>query len=408
MRCIFRPLFLAVVSFLLCLSAAAWGQSKTFVYTANALDGSISSYNLNQTTGALTPTAGSPFGANFPDYLAATLSGRYLVSSGGQGADCGLSTLSINPTNGALKFSHGYQQIGAVLFQCTQIVSDRAGTTLYADGGIQSIVNNSVQSEAVLDALRVNSDGSLTQLGQPFVFPGGTNLSSADGPLAVDPKGRWVFALLPNQNVETLFAIKRNSNGTLGPEVSSVNITAQKCNNNIALPTIAIDPQGKNLFLSCDGIPSATFNGLQVYEINQATGALSRVESFATRTKFEGLSSDRNGWRIFATSEESNLIEVFGFNRFTNAITPLNGGITHRTGAQPNGVAVDPGNRFVYVTNGGFCFSAQISEGTCTNQSSANISGYFFNYPKGTLIALHGSPFASRPGTRSLTFVTVP
>jgi DNA-binding beta-propeller fold protein YncE len=408
MRSIVRPLFLALVSFLLCLNTAAWCQSKTFVYTANALDGSISSYNLNRTTGALTPTGGSPFPTNFPDYLAATLSGRYLVSSGGQGSDCGLTTFSINHTTGALKFAHGYQQIGSVLFQCTQIISDPTGTTLYADGGIQSTVNNSVTSVAVLDALRVNGDGSLTQLGQPFAFPGGTNLSSADGPVAVDPKGRWVFAILPNQNVETLFAIKRNSNGSLGAEVSSVNITAQKCNNSIALPTIAIDPQGKNLFLSCDGIPSASFNGLQVYEINQTTGALSRVESFATRSMFEGLSSDRNGWRIFATSDESNLVEVLGFNRPTHAIAPLNGGITHKTGAQPNGVAVDPSNRFVYVTNGSFCFSAQIAEGTCTNHSSANISGYFFNFPKGTLTPLRGSPFSSRPGTRSLTFVTVP
>ena len=407
MRFILRPLLLAGVSLLWCLSITAWSQSQTLVYTANALDNSISAYHFNSTTGALTQISGSPFQANFPDYLASALSGRYLASSGGEGADCGLTTFSINPTTGALKLAKDFQQIGSVFFPCTQIVSDPAGTTLYADGTIQSTSNNTVTSSAVLDALRVNSDGSLTQLGTPFAFPGGAN-SSAEDPLATDPKGRWVFALLLNQSTETLFAIARHSDGSLGGAVSSVNITDQKCNDNFVLPTIAIDPQGKNLFLSCDASPSADFTGLQVYEINQTTGALSRVASFATRTKFEGLSSDRNGWRLFATSEESNLVEVFDFDRFTQAIAPLNGGITYKTGAQPNGAAVDPSNRFVYVTNGSFCFSAQIAEGNCTNNSSANISGYTFDYTKGTLTPLPGSPFPGRPGTRSLTFVKVP
>jgi 6-phosphogluconolactonase (cycloisomerase 2 family) len=402
-----RVLSVAAVSFLLCLSTAAWSQSKTFVYTANALDDSISIYSFNSSTGALVPSGGSPFPANFPNYLTAALGGKYLAVSGGECPSCGLQTFSINTGTGALKFSHAYEQIGSVIFQAAQIASDASGASLYADGSIQANSGNTVTCTAVLAALRVNSDGSLTQLGTPFAFPAGT-ACSAEGPLAVDHQGRWVFALVPNQNTETVFTIKRHSDGSLGPAISSVNITGQKCNNDIDLPTIAIDPQGKNLFLSCDATASAGFTGLQDYEINQTTGALSRVESFASRTMFEGLSSDRNGWRIFATSEESNLIEVFGFNRPTHAITPLNGGVTHKTGAQPNGVAVDPGNRFVYVTNGGFCFARQVAEGNCTDQSSANISGYSFNYTKGTLTALPGSPFPSRPGTRSLTFVTVP
>ncbi len=402
-----RLFSVAAVSFLLFLSTAAWSQSKTFVYTANALDNSISIYTLNTTTGALVPSGGSPFQADFPNYLAGALGGKYLVSSGGECPGCGLETFSINPTTGALTFSHAYEQIGSVIFQAAQIASDASGASLYAEGSIQGNSGNTVTCTSVLASLRVNSDGSLTQLGTPFAFPAGT-ACSVTGPLAVDHLGRWVFAIVQNQNSETLFAIKRHSDGSLGSAVSSVNITGQKCNNNNALPNIAIDPQGKNLFVSCDAIASASFTGVQVYKINQTTGGLSRAESFATRTMFEGLSSDRNGWRIFATSEESNLIEVFRFDRTTDAITLLNGGITHKTGAQPNGVTVDPANKFVYVTNGGFCFARQVAEGNCTNTSSANISGYAFNYTQGTLTALPGSPFPSRPGTRNLTFVTVP
>ena len=211
-----RSSLLATLCLLLCFSTNVRGQSKTFVYTANAPDGSISAYSFNSSTGSLTPTPGSPFAANFPDYLAAALGGRYLVSSGGEGADCGLQVFSIHAATGALKPGHNYQVIGSVFFECVQVVSDPSGVTLYANGAVQSISSNTVTSKPVLDALRVNSDGSLTQLGNPFTFPGETNSSSAEGPIGVDPKGRWVFALLPNQNSDTLFALARHKDGSLG------------------------------------------------------------------------------------------------------------------------------------------------------------------------------------------------
>jgi len=201
----------------------------------------------------------------------------------------------------------------------------------------------------------------------------------------------------------------RQSNGALAKEAATpVNLTQQHCSTNLVAPLIAIDPQGKNLFISCDATATAAFNGIQVYEINQTTGALERVDSFTTRTTLEALSSDRQGWRVFATSEESNVIEPFDFNRNVDKIELLNGGVQHATGSQPNGVAVDPGNRFVYVTNGSFCFPKQVANGNCTNSSSGNISGFAFNYTEGTLTKLPGSPFPSGAGTRSMVFVKIP
>jgi DNA-binding beta-propeller fold protein YncE len=194
----------------------------------------------------------------------------------------------------------------------------------------------------------------------------------------------------------------------LGTQAGAESLGDQKCNTNITASKIAIDPQGKNLFISCNATATATFNGIQVYGINQTTGALSRIDSFTTQHSFEALSSDRQGWRVFADSEESNLIEPFDFNRNVDQISLLNGGILYHTGSQPNGVAVDPSNKFVYVTNGSFCFAKQVANGNCTDTSSSNISGYSFNYTQGTLANLPGSPFASGPGTRSMIFVQVP
>lgn len=399
MRSTLRIVFSAALS--LILSTAAWAQSKTFVYTANTLDSSISIYIFNSKTGDLVPSGGRSFKNDTPVHLASALGGKYLVVSGGTSPAIGVQTFSINPDNGTLKPAHAYGQFGVVALTGNQIATDATGHTLYAEGEFGGGVFTSV-----LEALHVNSDGSLTQLGTPFEFPNGIGFGAADGPLAVDPKGRWVFTVQPFDIAQMLFAIQRNSDGSLGPIVSTVNITEQKCATNIGLPNIAIDPQGKNLFLSCDSIPSTDFTGLQDYAINQETGALSRNNSFASHLTFEALSSDRNGWRIFATSEESNEIEVFHFDRDTHAIATMNGGITYKTGKQPNGVAVDPENKFVYVTNGSFCFPGSVPPGSCASGSS-NISGYSFNYTKGTLIPLHGSPFASGAGTRGMIFVTI-
>ncbi len=396
---------LFVLAVLVCtfgFATVASAQS-TFVYTADTLGSSISIYKMNTTTGALTASGGSPFQNDQPDYLASTAGGKFLVVSGGQCPGCGLQTFAINPTTGALTLSHAYEQIGAVSFQATQIVSDATGNTIYAQGPIQ----NGTFTTA-LDALHVNADGSLTQVGTPFSFAAGFN-TSGQAPLAVDPKGRWVFALVADSNnQQQLVSIARNADGSLGNVGNAASIFNQKCNSNPVLPNIAIDPQGKNLFISCNPLGAATFEGIQVYGINQTTGVPQRINSFATQHLFEALSSDRQGWRVFAVSEETNLIEPLDFNRNVDAIQLLNGGILYHTGSQPNGVAVDPANKFVYVTNGSFCFPKQIANGNCTNSSSGNISGYAFNYTQGTLTNLAGSPFPSGAGTRSMIFVQVP
>ena len=399
------PHFVLAAIAIVCSFSMAASAQTTYAYTANTLGSSISIYKLNTTTGALTQTGGSPFQNDSPAYLAASAGGKFLVASGGQCPECGLETFAITPTTGALTFSHSYEQIGSVIFLVGQIASDAAGNTIYAQGSIQG----GGTADGAVDALHVNADGSLTQVGTPFDFGSGID-ASGEGPLAVDPKGRWVFAIVTDSNTQQqmLVEIPRNTDGSLGNVDSGVSLTVQKCNSNDVLPLIAIDPQGKNLFISCNASGTATFNGIQVYGINQTTGQLSRMDSFTTAHSFEALSVDRQGWRVFADTEESNLVEPFDFNRNVDQISLLNGGILYHTGSQPNGVVVDPANKFVYVTNGSFCFPKQIANGNCTNTSSGNITGFSFNYTQGTLKALPGSPFPSGAGTRSMIFVTVP
>jgi DNA-binding beta-propeller fold protein YncE len=253
----------------------------------------------------------------------------------------------------------------------------------------------------------VNADGSLTQVGAPFALPE-LSATQGQGPVAVDPKGRWVFAIITDTgDNQVLVSIPRNTDGSLGTVDSTVSLLDQKCNTNISLPLIAIDPQGKNLFISCGASSGPTFIGIQVYGINQTTGTLSRVDSFTTQHFFEALVVDRQGWRVFADTQESDLVEPFDFDRNTDQMGLLNGGILYHIGALANGVAVDPTNKFVYVTNGSFCTPLGAANG-CITSDSNNITGFSFNYIQGTLTALPGSPFASGTGTRSMIFVQVP
>ena len=396
----------ALTSILMVGFATVASAQTTFVYTANALEGgSISIYKLNPTTGALTPTGGSPLQNDSPAYLAATAGGKFLIVSGGSCPGCGIQVFAINPATGALTLAHAYEQIGAVTVQGSQVISDPAGTTLYTFGTMQNIQGATLQ---VIAAVHVNADGSLTTIGNNVAFSPGQNIVGSS-PMAVDPKSRWVFALVgDNTGAATLFAFVHNADGSLGAQVGAVSLGDQNCTSTLVVPKIAIDPQGKNLFFSCNPNATFKFNGIQVYGINQTTGALSRIDSFTTQHTFEALSSDRQGWRVFAATEETNLVEPFDFNRNVDQLGLLNGGILYHTGAQPNGVAVDPSNKFVYVTNGSFCFAKAVANGTCINTSSGNISGYSFNYTQGTLANLPGSPFASGPGTRSMIFVQVP
>lgn len=175
-----------ILTALLCifgLGTVASAQT-TFAYTANTLagqSGTISVYKLNTTTGALVPS-GAQFPDNEPAYLGSTTSGKFLVVSRMDCPTCGLETLAINPATGALTFSHSYEQIGAVVFAGGQIATDTTGATVYADGRIQIDPNIT----GILEALKVNADGSLTPVGTPFSFPDG--VGSGRGPLAVDLK----------------------------------------------------------------------------------------------------------------------------------------------------------------------------------------------------------------------------
>jgi 6-phosphogluconolactonase len=68
-----------------------------FLYVSNVLDGTLSGYSIDSTTGVLTPLAGSPFAIQ-AGALTTDLVGNYLYSAGAGG----MMAFQINGTTGML------------------------------------------------------------------------------------------------------------------------------------------------------------------------------------------------------------------------------------------------------------------------------------------------------------------
>jgi hypothetical protein len=66
----------------------------------------------------------------------------------------------------------------------------------------------------------------------------------------------------------------------------------------------------------------------------------------------------------------------------------LNGGILYHIGALANGVAADPANKFVYVTNGRLLYAATGSSRLMHSFRFQQYHWIFINYVKGTLTTL--------------------
>src|SRR6202049_3328512 len=80
--------------------SAAIDPTGSFLFTANVNSNSVSAFTINQTTGILTPVAGSPFAAGASPQSVAIQHGKFLYVPNGNGAS--VSAYTINPRTGAL------------------------------------------------------------------------------------------------------------------------------------------------------------------------------------------------------------------------------------------------------------------------------------------------------------------
>jgi len=280
--------------------SVAVDPSGRFVYVANSGEGntagSISTYTINATTGALTST-GTIFGVCpglcAPWSIAVDPSGKFsYVADEGGFAPTGVSIFAINVTTGALT-SVGTITTGG---RAVSVTMDPTGKFAYAADG-----SNGFPAESNnVTMYTVNATtGALTSVG---TVAAGTDPVS----VAVHPTGTFAYASNHGSNDVSMYSI----NAATGALTSIGTITAGSS------PTsIAIHPSGKFAYVS-----NGQANSISMYTID-TTGALTSVGMIAAGLSPTSIAVHPSGKFAYVTNSGSNGVSMYSIDATTGALT---------------------------------------------------------------------------------------
>ena len=325
-----------------------WGNH---LYVANQGSHDLSAYFINRSSGGLTQVPGSPFAlAGVGHRVVVTPSGKFVYVSSTTSSGGAVTAVDINAfavqSDGSLKavpgspFSMGANGIPGMGM-------DPKGQYLY--------ISASTGSGGAVAAFAINgTNGALTPVpGSPFLVPVGSCDPSKDfcqdtpTDVAVDPAGKYVYAVLGIESALAGFAIDR-STGTLSnlpgspyPEVSPQGnfCPFSAFGDCPGAWTESIDPSGKFIYVS-----DTQFNDISIFKLNGSTGVLT----------YAGTSGNTQG------------------------------GV-----CVPYTVNVDPSGTFVYslgITSNGCAF---------TSGTTNAVLGFSLNQGSGQVLSVPGSPFAN-------------
>jgi 6-phosphogluconolactonase (cycloisomerase 2 family) len=251
--------------------AAGWGAERVatvsdgrFVYIgnygdgSNSGDGTISAYTTDQSTGALTEIAGSPFGTDgHPTSMAVhpDASRLYVASSGG------ITTYNIDSTSGALTEVTGSQTGG----QVNSVALEPGGKFAFA--GIQGAPTFSALT------LAVNATTGVLTPASSATYPGSAGPTS----IGVDPFGKFAF-MVDDPGVAIgvggkLYAYSIDAaTGALQLVPNSPFVTPNVTRSR----EVAVAPRGKFAYVANNGTPLTT-SSLSIYSIDRLTGAATNV-----------------------------------------------------------------------------------------------------------------------------------
>ena len=227
-----------------------------FAYTANVNSMSVSAYALDATTGViLAPVSGSPFASgSYPFSVAVDAANRFAYTANNEGD---VSAYTIDASSGALSPVSG---------DPFKAGSGSFGITVDPSGRYAYVANN-VSNDVTAFKIDATSGALAPVAGSPF--PAGLNPTAA----ATDPSGTFLFVAngnafgTPGGNTVSAFLIDADT-GALTPVPGSPFATQ-------TLSTaVAVDPSGKFVYVA-NGDPPA--NSISAFVIDQGSGALTPV-----------------------------------------------------------------------------------------------------------------------------------
>jgi 6-phosphogluconolactonase len=355
------------LALLFAIGATSMSMAKTFVYVSNAQDGNIDTYNMDMSTGALTPV-GKTEAAKLVMPMTLSPNKKYLYAVI-RSQPTRVLTYAVDPATGALT-----QKASAPLPDSMPYVStDHTGRFLFTAsyGGDKLAVspigeNGLVEAEAIqviptgrnahsimpdrtnkfvyaatLGANQVlqftfdSKTGKLTANEPPAVSP-----EAGHGPrhLAFSPDNKYLYVLNELSGHVTQYTIDPSKGTlTLVDSVSSVpaeaglawgaaqapvgsapapsSVAAKDDKPKVWAADIQITPDGKFLYST-----ERTTNKIALFTVAPGTGKLTYVTNFATEAQPRGIRIDPTGQYLVASGEKSDRVSVYKIDKGTGRL----------------------------------------------------------------------------------------
>jgi YVTN family beta-propeller protein len=254
-------------------------------------DGSVSTFAINPTTGALTSTGGlTGLNPNFCCFnsIAADPSGKFAYLTGAGG---GVSSYAINGTTGALT---SIEVSGAAGF-AVSVAVDPSGKFAYVAN------QNTPGSAGNVSMYTINATtGALTSTG---TIAAGINPAA----VAVDPGGKFAYVTNSGSNDVSMYSIDvttgaLTSIGTIATGTDPV--------------SIAVDPAGKFAY-----VVNFSSNDVSMYSIDVTTGALTSIGTIAAGQFPTSIAVHPSGKFAYVTNSGSNDVSMYSIDAATGALT---------------------------------------------------------------------------------------
>ena len=401
--------------------AVTCGVIGAFMFVPNSTDDTISSFYVDQNSGALVPLPGAPVGTGTTPVsivagctIAGTLGSLYVANSGSSD----ISQYGVNLTTGVIasvgaavsvapNTTPAYIDSVNSTTPCFPIALDTNGTTGYASSFIEAAGNGTLSAGA----------GSPFEVGVPTTITNpiaATNLQSGGTP----------FELIADENTGSVYMYEV---GLISPDVGFLNSAGPPSTGNanalpnaiVVLPSAYISGDPSNgssapfVYLANRGqgnISAYNFQYVTFAALNSvaaAVGTLSAPDALAT-AQFVSASNVYTYYLYVADGGDSTL-SAFAINTIPIAACPtcLLGGLTQinadaATSAQTiaTGGTTPVALSVVVLPLGSFLYAV--------NQGSNNVSVFSISATTGALTPVTGSPFPTGAAPSSVAVWPVP
>ena len=372
-----------------------------FAYTANNSSGTLTSWSINSSTGALTLTSSPPLTVGaLPAAVSLSPNGKFAFSATDQGKD--IWAYTVDPTTGVLTAVPGspFAVPFTVGHPFPDIAVDPTSHFLYL-----ASLNDAVVAGFTID----QTSGALTGM--------------AGSPYPADLGAGAIPAFSPNGNF--LYVMDQNANKVSGYSITAVTGILVSIGNfdTGAKPTwISFTPNGNFAYVS-----NTTGDSVSEYSVDSG-GVLHALGTVPVGDAPADLTIDATGTHLYvpnkAQTAGGDSISVFSIDPSTGLLTAV--GTPVPTGLAPTLVNIEATGRFAYVSSAAgsdiYGYTIDATTGALTpmaapfpsgqlplffiidasgqfaytaNNGSSNVSAYTIDQNTGALTQISGSPYAT-------------